>query len=112
MPCWSNTPRSSMITGTGRDKMVDLSDVIGKAIGGMEGQATDNLIDVIRLYFVALGQKDYDDVDVVLLALDELVHKIGSKRGERLALPTTKDLVDDFKVISNLVHEYGGLYMR
>lgn len=62
--------------------MVDLSDVIGKAVGGEKGQLLDTLIDNIRRFYdttmTSEGYAKYrvNDTDVIALALYYLADSI------------------------------------
>lgn len=49
--------------------MVDLSDVIGKAIGGDEGMLANQLIDGIRKALTLDQQEAWTDTDVILALL-------------------------------------------
>lgn len=62
--------------------MVDLSDVIGKAVGGDEGAMIDTLIDMLRRYYniengVPVSKiEQFSDTDIVLQSLLNMANEL------------------------------------
>lgn len=71
--------------------MVDLSDVIGKAVGGREGYLLDNLIDMLMKYYSSDRYK-WTDTEIVSSILYDYAMTVG--RGGSIAVVDDRDLYD------------------
>ena len=84
--------------------MIDLSDVIGKAVGGEDGQLMDKLIDDLRISLSLETQHAWTDTEVVKLALYEMAF---AKRTEivapysNLLLKAIQEVQNDIEFLQN-----------
>lgn len=55
--------------------MVDLSDVIGRAVGGEEGDTLDYLIDITRRYVSTMENREWSDTKIVEALLYDAINR-------------------------------------